>query len=80
MKEPTFMALRLVRDARKEAGQTEQKKSRAEYLIACLREETQDSRFTDWERDFIASLARRLEMGRTLSEKQKETLERIWEK
>jgi hypothetical protein len=74
------MALRLVRDVPKEAGQTKQKKSREEYLIACLREETQDSKFTEWERDFIASLARQVELGRTLTEKQKETLERIWEK
>jgi hypothetical protein len=74
------MALRLVKDVPKEAGQAKHKKSREEYLIACLREETRDSKFTEWERDFIASLARQVEQGRTLTEKQKETLERIWEK
>ena len=74
------MALKLVRDVPKEAAQARQKKSREEYLLACLREETRDSKFTDWERDFIASLARQVELGRPLTEKQKETLERIWEK
>jgi hypothetical protein len=74
------MALKLVRDVPKEAAQAQQTKSREEYLIACLREERHEGKFTDWERDFIMSLARQVELGRTLTAKQKEILERIWEK
>ncbi|HEV8342593.1 MAG TPA: hypothetical protein VGR30_09510 [Candidatus Binatia bacterium] len=74
------MALRLIRATPKEPEKPEQQKSREEYLIACLREEADDRKFTDWERDFIGSLARQLRQGRKLTEKQKEILERIWEK
>ena len=74
------MVLRLVRNAPKEPQQSKQQKSREEYLISCLRVETNDPKFTDWEKTFIASLARQVGVGRKLSEKQKEILERIWEK
>jgi hypothetical protein len=74
------MALKLVKSASKVAGEPKQQKSREEYLLKCLREEQSDPRFTDWEKQFIASLARQVDQGRKLSEKQKAILERIWGK
>jgi predicted ATP-binding protein involved in virulence len=74
------MTLRLVRGTPKEIEDPKQQKSRAEYLIACLSEEANDPKFTDWEQKFIGSLARQVAQGRKLTEKQKEILERIWEK
>lgn len=74
------MALRLVRGAQREPEKLKGQKSRAEYLVACLREEANDPKFSDWERDFIVSLARQVGMGRKLSDKQKEILERLWDK
>ncbi|HXG51346.1 MAG TPA: hypothetical protein VNN77_08090 [candidate division Zixibacteria bacterium] len=71
------MALKLVRGIR---NRHPSRKSREEYLLACLREELDDPKFTDWERSFISSLARQVREGRRLTEKQKETLERIWRK
>lgn len=73
------MTLRLVKMPKK-AEPPQEQKSREEYLVACLREEANDPKFTDWERNFIASLSRQLRQGRQLTEKQKEILERIWEK
>jgi len=35
---------------------------------------------TDWENDFIDSIGERLDMGRDLSRKQRETLDRIHER
>jgi hypothetical protein len=37
-------------------------------------------KFTDWERGFIMSLVKQVGQGRQLSDKQKEILERLWEK
>jgi predicted ATP-binding protein involved in virulence len=74
------MALRLVRGIQREPEKSSQKKSREEYLIACLAEEANDSKFSDWERNFISSLARQAAEGRKLSDKQKEIIERLWEK
>jgi len=74
------MALRLVRAVRREVERPIEQKSRAEYLVACLREEANDSKFSDWERDFIVSVARQVAAGRKLSDKQKEILERLWDK
>lgn len=74
------MALRMVRGPRREPDKPAAQKSRAEYLVACLREEANDPKFSDWERDFIASLARQVGQGRKLSEKQTEILERLWDK
>jgi hypothetical protein len=73
------MALRMVRGIRR-VPEKSQQKSREEYLVAGLREEATDAKFTDWERDFIASLARQVGQGRKLTEKQKEIVERLWEK
>ncbi|MGH7767401.1 MAG: hypothetical protein ACREQP_08100 [Candidatus Binatia bacterium] len=73
------MALRMVRGIRREPEKS-QHKSREEYLVACLGEETNDAKFTDWERGFIVSLVKQVGQGRKLSDKQKEILERLWEK
>ncbi|HEX9878879.1 MAG TPA: hypothetical protein VGB25_01645 [Candidatus Binatia bacterium] len=73
------MALKLVK-IRKESEQPKGRKSREEYQVACLREEVKDRKFSDWEKQFIASLARHVGLGRTLSLKQKEILKRLWEK
>ena len=74
------MALKLVKGLGKNAKQIVAEKSRDEYLVACLRDEVNDPKFTEWERDFIASLARQVDQGRKLSDKQKQILERIWDK
>lgn len=74
------MALKLVKRIATPAGQTAQQKSREELLVACLRDERNDPKFSDWEKDFIASLARQVDQGRRLTDRQKEILERIWKK
>lgn len=73
------MVLRLAKMVKK-AEAPKERKSREEYLVACLREEVDDPQFTDWERNFIISLSRQVQQGRPLTEKQKEILERIWDK
>lgn len=40
--------------------------------------EKRESRLSDWEREFIASLSEQIGRGRTLTPKQAETLERVW--
>lgn len=42
--------------------------------------EAREERLSDWERNFIDSLRNQIEAGRVLSERQAETLDRIWEK
>jgi len=74
------MALKLVRRISEVPQEIKQRKSREEYLIACLREERQDPKFSDWERQFIGSLAKQMDQGRKPTDKQKEILERIWKK
>jgi hypothetical protein len=74
------MALKLVKGISKVPEQAKQQKSREDYLIACLREERDDPKFSDWERQFIGSLARQMDQGRKPTDKQKEILERIWKK
>jgi hypothetical protein len=74
------MALKLVKSSNKRPEPVSKEKSRDEYLIACLREEVNDPKFSEWERGFITSLARQVSQGRKLSEKQKQILERIWDK
>jgi hypothetical protein len=74
------MALKLVKGISKVGEQAKQQKSRDEYLIACLREERDDPKFSDWEKQFIGSLARQLDQGRKITDRQKEILERIWKK
>ena len=42
--------------------------------------EARESRLTEWEASFIDSLSKQLDRGRSLTEKQDETLNRIWDK
>ncbi len=74
------MALKLIKAVSQGPDQRKQQKSREEYLIACLREERQDPKFSDWEKQFIGGLARQMDQGRKLTIRQKEILERIWKK
>ena len=76
------MALKLVKVKKVANGEDQPKrqKSREEYLIACLRDEQNDPKFSDWEKQFIESLARQIDQGRRLSERQREIIERIWKK
>jgi hypothetical protein len=74
------MALKLVRKSERKPPPENDEKSREEYLIACLKDEMDDPRFSDWERGFITSLTRQVSQGRKLSDKQKHILERIWDK
>ena len=74
------MALKLVRRISEVHQETKQQKSREEYLIACLREEGNDPKFSDWEKQFIGSLAKQMDQGRKPTDRQKEILERIWKK
>lgn len=74
------MALRLVRGIRKEPEKSTEQKPREEYLVACLSEEADDPKFSDWERNFILSLARQVGQGRKLTPKQKDVVERLWTK
>jgi hypothetical protein len=74
------MALKLVKNLTKVGAEAKQQKSREEYLLACLREEKGDPRFSVWEKQFISSLSRQVDQGRKLTEKQKAILERIWDK
>ena len=49
----------------------------AQLIVDC---ELREEKLGDWERSFIDSLSRQLTDGRTLSAKQIERLEEIWEK
>jgi hypothetical protein len=40
--------------------------------------EARESRLTEWEADFIQSLRERLDARRSLTDRQAETLDRIW--
>ncbi len=52
--------------------------SESEQMLADC--ETREGRLSDWERGFVDSIQRQLASGRTLTEKQEEQLELIWEK
>ena len=73
------MALKLIRIP-KEPKPSKQQKSREEYLVACLSEEANEPKFTDWEKNFILSLTRQVRRGRRPSSMQKEVLQRLWKK
>lgn len=49
-----------------------------EQLIADC--EQRESKLTDWERTFIDSISMQLSRGKSLTEKQAETLDAIWER
>lgn len=51
--------------------------SEHEQMIADC--EARESRLSDWERSFIDSIGTQIAAGRTLSSKQAEILDRIWE-
>jgi hypothetical protein len=51
-----------------------------EYLTLLSDCEARESRLTEWERDFVDSLRHWIESGKRPSQKQIETLDRIWEK
>jgi hypothetical protein len=74
------MALKLVKGINRSTTPNSGAKSRDAYLIACLRDELNGAKFSDWERGFITSLARQIDQGRELSAKQRQILERIWDK
>jgi hypothetical protein len=80
MEERRSMALRLVRGIRRDPEKSTEQKPREEYLVTCLSEEADDPKFSDWERNFILSLARQVGQGRKLTPKQKEVVERLWTK
>jgi len=42
--------------------------------------ENRESRLSDWERSFLDSIKRQLEAGRTLSQRQLDTLGTVWER
>jgi hypothetical protein len=42
--------------------------------------EERESKLSDWEREFIDSISRQLAAGRSLTDKQVEKLEAIWER
>lgn len=50
-----------------------------EHATMILDCEKRESKLNDWERQFIDSLSRQIE-NRSLSAKQAETLDRIWER
>lgn len=52
----------------------------SEYLILINDCEQRESRMTDWERTFIDSMKQQLERGRHPSQKQIESLDRVWER
>lgn len=51
-----------------------------EYLTMVDDCEQRESRMTEWEAGFVDSIRHRLEQEKPLSEKQTETLDRIWER
>lgn len=52
----------------------------SEYLQLVEDCEKRESRMTEWECDFVSSIRDRLEAGKALTERQTETLDKIWEK
>ncbi len=40
--------------------------------------EARESRLNEWESEFIQSLRERIDAGRSLTDKQAETLDRVW--
>ena len=51
-----------------------------EYLKLIEDCETRESKLTQWEVNFIASVREQIEEGRRLSLRQSDVLDRIWEK
>jgi len=53
---------------------------KSEYLTCIADCEMRDTKLTDWEKEFCASLRKQIESGKVPSPKQIDTLDRIWEK
>lgn len=51
-----------------------------DWLTMCEDCERRESKLTDWERGFTASVKEQLEGGRGLTERQVEKLDAIWER
>lgn len=51
-----------------------------EILVLIEDCEERESRLTEWEASFIDSIKAQVQRGRSLSEKQSETLDSIWER
>lgn len=49
----------------------------AQMIADC---EARESRLSDWERSFVDSIGEQIAQGRSLTPRQAETLDRIWEK
>lgn len=47
-------------------------------MVEDIRDVSGDIELNDWEEEFLDSIEERLENGRNLSERQAETLEKIW--
>lgn len=55
--------------------------NRRDEILAMVDDvEERESRLTEWEADFIASIRSQLDEGRSLSSKQTETLNKIWDR
>ena len=54
--------------------------TQAEALQMIADCEARESRLSEWEAGFIDSLSKQIERGRSLTEKQDETLNKIWDK
>ena len=54
--------------------------TQAEALQMIADCEARKSRLSEWEAGFIDSLSKQIERGRSLTEKQDETLNKIWDK
>lgn len=52
----------------------------SEYMTMIEDCENRSDRLTDWEADFVDSIKNQLIEGRSLSSKQTEVLDRIWER
>lgn len=52
----------------------------SEHLTMIEDCENRESKLSNWEREFIASIRAQLEAGRSLTARQAETLDNIWEK
>ena len=53
---------------------------RDEHAIMIEDCEKRESKLSDWERSFIDSISMQLSKGRSLTDKQAETLDAIWER
>lgn len=54
--------------------------TRAEHATMIDDCEKRESKLSDWERSFVASVLAQLEKGKSLSERQASTLDKIWER